>query len=562
MLRHGIYRAKYLLHMFQQNGYKFNEFSSWLLQHWNTILLPVPHLAMILVAMIGLAYLENRLTDTALTIIMVIFALFWFGNVSLYDPQRVKKPLVFTARMKRLTAVYTLLAVWIPLLGTSLAFYQGLLYPDIYILVFSWVVGDILLTLFLLVAASMIYPLEQWFQYRFKKKARRKIESMTQLTVIAITGSYGKTSTKFILDSVLKERYRVCTTPGSYNTPMGICKVINQDLKSSDQILILEMGARYVGNIDELCRIASPDVAIITNVGIAHLESFGSREAIARTKGALVRHLKPGGAAVLNGDDPEVRKMAGRGDVTTIFAGLCDQNNHLYARGIGYDEQGCSFQMHLADSFPETLRNISTDESSGYGAKDAFGQGESGVTSKEKMIEVRMSLLGEHSVQNALLASGVGMLMKLRLPTIKVALRKVSPIEHRLELKKRNGILIIDDAFNSNPTGAKNAISVLSAFETGRRFVITPGMIELGSKQEEENREFGCWMARHALDHIYLVGPEQTRPVYEGLMECGFEKSNVTVVDSLFEANDQLGRDLKAGDVVLYENDLPDSYSA
>ena len=566
MLRHGIYRGRYLLHIFQQNGYKSNELLRWLFRHWNTVLVPVPHLALILVTMIVLTFLEPYVTKTALTVALVIFGSFWFGNISQYDSTHVKKPLVFTPRMIRLAAVYTGVSIWIPLLGTSFALYRGMLFPDIYILIFVWMFADLILPYVLFLAAALIYPVERFIQYRFKVKARNKLAEMPELTVVAITGSYGKTSTKFLIDAVLKERFRVCTTPGSYNTPMGICKVINQDLQPSDQILILEMGARYVGNIDELCRIARPDIAVVTNVGVAHLESFGSLNAIARTKGALIRHLKPGGTAILNGDDPEVRKMADRNDITTIFAGLSGENNHIFARNIGYDELGCTFDLQIRDTLPSLGGNAADTVNSGPGnagkqtvVADHAATAETRTAGTKE--QIRMSILGEHSVQNALLAAGSGVVMNLRLPTIKVALRKVAPVPHRLELKKQNGIVIIDDAFNSNPVGAKNAISVLSAFRSGRKFVVTPGMVELGSVQDEENRKFGAWMAKHKPDHVYLVGEVQTRPIYEGLKEGGFSDEQISVVGSLFEANDLLRTKLREGDVVLYENDLPDSYS-
>lgn len=540
MLRNAIYRGQYLLHIFQQNGYKINEFSRWLFRHWNTILFPVSHLALILAALIGVAYLEDWLTSTAVTVVLLIFSVFWFGSISQYDISVAKKPLVYTARMLRLTAAFSFLSIWIPLIGTSFAFYRGSLYPDAYSLIVTWVLASLLLPYLLVFGAMVLYPLELFFQSRFKKKAALKIQNMPGLKVIAITGSYGKTSTKFLIDAVLKERYNVCTTPGSYNTPMGICKVINNDLQASHQILVLEMGARYKGNIDELCKIAQPDVAVITNIGVSHLESFGSVEAIAQTKSALIRHLKSGGTAILNGDDQKVRNMADmRSDVEVIFTGLSPDHNHIRARGITYDENGCTFEMEVV---------------SDKGLHDSSLR--TGLQER-----ISMSLLGEHSVMNALHAAAAGLKAGLRPATVRIGLSKAAPVKHRLELKKRNGVLVIDDAFNSNPVGARNAISVLSSFRAGKKYVITPGMIELGDRHEEENREFGKWMAKHPPDRVFLVGQNQTRPVFEGLTLGGYPEGNITVVSSLNEANSKLQQKLKAGDVVLYENDLPDSYS-
>ncbi len=542
MLRHALLRGRYLLHMFQEKGYKFNEFSAWLVRNWSSVLLPVPNLALILLVLVSMHYLEPLLTTSALAVVLFIFTVSWFGSVSHFDIREVKKPLVFTPRVIRLLIVNLALAVWIPVLGTALAFYRGTLFPDMYTLLITWAFADLLLPYLLLLAAMIVHPLEKFIQYRFKVKARNKIASMPDLKVVAITGSYGKTSTKFLLDTVLKERFRVCTTPGSYNTPMGICKVINNDLQPGDQVLILEMGARYAGNIDELCRIARPDIAVVTNVGLAHLESFGSVEVIAHTKGALVRHLPPGGVAVLNGDDPRVRAMAGRNDISVAYAGLSDRGNHVRAGEISYDENGCSFTLSVEPA------------SAGSGALPGLPQ--EGGTER-----ITMALLGRHSVENALLAAATGLAMGLRLPTIRVALQRARPVEHRLELKKRNGVLVIDDAFNSNPVGARNAVSVLSEFPTGKKYVVTPGMIELGERQDEENRSFGRHMAENPPDHVYLVGEKQTRPVYEGLRDGGFPEEAVTVVASLFEANELLRQRLVDGDVVLYENDLPDSYT-
>jgi UDP-N-acetylmuramoyl-tripeptide--D-alanyl-D-alanine ligase len=568
MLRHALYRGRYLLHIFQQKGYKFNEFSAWLVRNWNSVLLPVPNLALILLVLVTLYYLEPLFTTSSIAVVLFIFAVYWFGSVSEFGIKEVKKPLVFTPRVIRLTVVNVVLAAWIPLLGTALSFYRGTLFPDMYTLLIAWAFAGLLLPYLLLLAALIVHPLEKFIQYRFKIKARRKIASMPNLKVIAVTGSYGKTSTKFLLDSVLKERFRVCTTPGSYNTPMGICKVINNDLQTGDQVLILEMGARYAGNIDELCRIARPDIAVVTNVGLAHLESFGSVDVIAHTKGALIRHLPPGGVAVLNGDDPRVRAMADRNDISVIHTGLSETGNHIRAGEISYDENGCSFVMH-ADPAGGGAGSTgkSSIEISGSGRSVA---GQSAPARPEALPELQwdggteritMALLGRHSVENALLAAAAGLAMGLRLPTIRVALQKARPVAHRLELKKRNGVLVIDDAFNSNPVGARNAVSVLSEFRAGKKYVVTPGMIELGDRQDEENRNFGRYMAENPPDHVFLVGEKQTRPVYEGLQDGGYPAEAVTVVASLFEANELLRQRLADGDVVLYENDLPDSYT-
>ncbi len=527
MGRHAFFRSLFMLQMFQQSGYKINEFRKWLLKNWSAHGVTVAHAAFNLLLLILLLYLDPVLTSTTTVIILTVFAVFWFGSIKPYVQNEVKKPLVFTPRMKRLAILLAAVSLPLPLYGMFWAFTAGIRFPDIYILGFTWIIADLLIPLFLMISATLIAPLERYFQNGFIKQARAKLDSMPGLKVIAITGSYGKTSTKFILKTILQERFNVCATPGSYNTPMGICKVINNDLEASHQILILEMGARYEGNIDELCEIAPPDIAVITNIGVAHLETFGSVEAIARTKGSLLQHLRKNGWAVLNAEDEQVMKLKPPPGIRTITAGL--QYGEVRAENIQYDSNGGSFQVK--------------DHQAG----------------EEETVKTR--LLGAHNVQNIVLGIAVGKVLGLRMKTMAMALAKMEPVEHRMELKSQNGMVVIDDAFNSNPVGARNAIDTLSRFEGGRKFLITPGMIELGDREDSENRELGRFIGQKQIDKVFLVGENQTKSLREGLVDSGYDQQNIEVVSSLYEANRRLESIYQSGDIVLYENDLPDAYN-
>jgi UDP-N-acetylmuramoyl-tripeptide--D-alanyl-D-alanine ligase len=175
-------------------------------------------------------------------------------------------------------------------------------------------------------------------------------------------------------------------------------------------------------------------------------------------------------------------------------------------------------------------------------------------------VSFETQLLGRHNVLNVLLAVAVGRSMGLRLRQMAHAARRVEPIEHRLQLRDRGGVTIIDDAFNSNPVGARNAVEILSQMGDGQRAIVTPGMVELGDRQWTENKEFGQFLARHDLDLVALIGTEQTAAIQEGLSEEGFPEDRTHVFGSLAEAQDMLKQKLRPGDVVLYENDLPDQY--
>jgi UDP-N-acetylmuramoyl-tripeptide--D-alanyl-D-alanine ligase len=540
-IRHSLHRLRYFLHMFQQLGYKTNEFRYWISTHLYSKVVTAEHILFNIIILVIIYFLADRITLTTGAIVMFIFCLFWFLGTSRYQEEKEKKPLVYTSRLKRLAipALILMIVLWFFMIDFA---YRGLrlrdfaapfINTDPYFLSFGLVIVDMFVPLFLYIAAWIVKPIENWIQNGFKKKARKKLASLPNLKVIAITGSYGKTSTKFVIDTFLKERMQVCVTPGSYNTPMGICKVINNDLEAHHQVLILEMGARYKGNIKELCEIAKPDMAVITNVGISHLETFGSKENVAREKSTLAKELKPGGTLILNGDDPLVKGMGDlRDDVKKVMIG---EDGTVHALGVDVSEKGTSFEM--------------------------IWQDKSGGQSQKERVVTR--LLGAHNIQNILLGAAVAREFGIRLKTVVVAAASMEPVEHRLELKQRNGLTVIDDAFNSNPVGAKNAVDILSSFKSGRRILITPGMIELGELEEEENRLFGEHIARADLDLVILVGKEQTDPIAKGIKTTqNGGATDLRIVKTLFEANDILMEYARPGDVVLYENDLPDTYNA
>ncbi|MFA5669803.1 MAG: UDP-N-acetylmuramoyl-tripeptide--D-alanyl-D-alanine ligase [Balneolaceae bacterium] len=524
-------------------GYKNNEYRQWLKSHWDAKVIPWElglFNIFIFITILPDDWFPFTLTRSAVAIVLFMYGFFWLSSVRRYKEDKVKKPLVLTSRVKRLIAPLVLFTAIMPVFFTYSAYTGNLLFSDmrlvnynpgllgfdVTLLVFGWVFGAILLPFWVLLSGWVMGPIELNIQEGFKKQARKKLASMPHLKVIAITGSYGKTSTKFMVRDLLKERFSVCSTPGSYNTPMGICKVINNDLQSHHQILILEMGARYEGNILELCDIAQPNIAIVTNVGVAHLETFGSKDIIAKEKGTVVENLPAGGVAILNADDELVASMgANRTDIERITTGLT--SGDIKGGKISYTTSGSKFTVQIG----------------------------------EQSEDIQTRLLGAHNVQNMLLAIGVAHHLEVRLKTMAVAAKKIEPIEHRLELKKAGDLFIIDDAFNSNPVGAKNAVEILGSFNTGKRIIITPGMVELGELEYEENKNFGEAIGKANLDIIILVGEERAKPILEGVRLVGNQAEKVKIVPSLFEANELVRRLASAGDVVLYENDLPDVYN-
>jgi len=372
--------------------------------------------------------------------------------------------------------------------------------------------------------AMIAAPVEKNINNQFLNDAKARLEARPNLIRIGITGSYGKTSTKFLLRDILSVKYSVLATPSSFNTPMGVTRVIREQLTGSHQVFIAEMGARHVGDIAELVDLVHPTIGLLTSVGPQHLDTFGTIERIKNTKYELMEGLPKDGKAVFARD-----------------GAICEE---LYAR--------CPLE---AKYMPGDLFEASETQAGPWGTRFTLTDKETGEN-----VRCQTRLLGEHSISNLLLCCTAARLLGMTLEEIAMGVARCQPVEHRLELLDGgSGVSIIDDAFNSNPVGARAALRVIENFP-GRRIVITPGMVELGGEEAKFNREFGEQMAR-SVDVAILVGRKHTQPIVDGLIAGGFAQENIHVVSNLDESTKVLHAMMKAGDVVLYENDLPDNYS-
>ena len=447
-------------------------------------------------------------------------ALFVGGLVSYvtYKKLPAKKPLVYTKRVKRLLVIHVLL--WGLIYALIDAVGQYVVYVRVipFFLPFLWVWT-------LALSARLAQPLEKAINNHYFNDAKKKLESRPDLIKVGITGSYGKTSTKFILGTLLQEKYRVLIPPSSFNTPMGLTRVIREQLKPEHEVFLAEMGARHKGDIKELIGLVHPTVGLLVSVGPQHLETFGNIETVADTKFELIEGLPKDGKAFFAADGSFCEKLYGRATMEKTLAGL-DEKCPVHAENIHVTEDGSAFTL----------------------------------VTPQGSIDCVTPLFGKHNIQNTVLCAAAALSLGLTLAEVQSGMKKLQSVEHRLQLiKGGNGITVIDDAFNANPAGAKAAMEVLSGFH-GRRMVVTPGMVELGAEEEERNREFGRQMAS-ACDIAILIGIKRTKPIYDGLLSAGFEADNVLRVNTLKEATDFLAAVGKSGDVVLFENDLPDNYN-
>lgn len=438
-----------------------------------------------------------------------------------------KKPLVVTPRIKRLYATIFLFSLFITILFRLLVYLAGVLtcsafFSLSFLTVFLPFFGDYIVV----IAANINSPFENERNESFVRRAGERLASLDGLIKIGITGSYGKTSVKEILAVMLEERYRTLATPASYNTPLGIA-VTAQKLDETYDVFIAELGARRKGDIRKLCEIVKPTHCVLNGITTQHLETFGSIENVFEEKTELLRSLR-GGVAVVSNESEWTAKVDESSipcGVKLLKCGIEKNNSSVYARDLLLSEHGAEFT----------------------------------IVWNGKGIRVRSPLLGAHNVTNVLLASALCLEMGLSEGEVARGVSRLKQISHRLEVTRANGVTVIDDGYNANERGAAEAIKVLSLFK-GRKILVTPGLVELGERFEGANYEFAK-NAGSKIDVAVLVSSKGVPFLKRGLLDGGLEKESLFVASSLEQAKKILKGLTKIGDVILFENDLPDVYS-
>jgi len=369
-------------------------------------------------------------------------------------------------------------------------------------------------------------PVEKSVQGYYLRDARKILDGHKSLIKIGITGSYGKTSTKFMLSRILSEKYNVLHTPESYNTLMGVTKTIREELKPVHEIFVCEMGANQVGDIKELCDLVNPKYGILTAIGNQHLDTMGSQENIVSTKYDLVRAVPSDGIAFLNFDNDIIREKKAEKPDKKFISYSIDGDTDFFASDIEYTKNGISFSFCVKG-----------------GEKSAF----------------TINLLGLHNVLNATAAAAVAFTLGVPLSDIGNAIRDLKPVPHRLELiVNPGGYTAIDDAFNSNPDGANEALNVLSRF-SGKKILVTPGFVDLAEDEDSEHFKLGQ-KAAEVCDFVILVGTKRSKAAERGLLDRSYPALQYKIVKNFEEAKVLLETVADTNSVVLFENDLPDNY--
>jgi len=502
--------CKNALHMFQQNHYELNRYSKWIFDKKNLSfnIKIIGFCLLLIIIEVVFDGLANILLSILVGILMAIYLI--------YEESKKEyiKELVVTARVKRqivvitilLTVIYYLLSLIIPL-----TIIEILVFVISYLIVYP--------------LALLTSPIEEAVKKHYENDAKKILDENSNLIKVGITGSFGKTSTKNIISDIIGESFYTLITPASYNTPMGITRTIRENLKRIHEVFICEMGADKVNDISYLMDFVRPKYGIVTSIGPQHLATFKTIDNIINEKMKEIEMLPKDGVGIINCDVDYINDYKIKNTCKIIKVGIKNKEADYFGSNIKYSKDGTSFSVKI----------------------------------NNKSYKFETCLLGEHNVTNILI--GIALAIELGVPVKKVVenVKKVKQVEHRMQVKKINEYTFIDDAFNSNPVGSKMSVDVLSRMD-GKRVIVTPGLIDLGNKQDQYNYEFGAYMV-NKVDQVILVGVNQTKPIYNGLVENGFKESKIYVCSSVKEAFSYVYKNFTKKDTILLENDLPDAFS-
>lgn len=511
-----------LLGGLQQLGYDGKKYAGWLTKKgnmaWSRLAL-LGFLAALSSAVLAVCFAFTG--NAAAYISLVPFPLF-FGLYFYADKRALKVPLVPTNRVKHIYlaeyVLFLLAGAAIVLAVNAAAHYSGI-----------GIVRDLRYVPLALmpVLLPLLVRAANLFRQSVRKSQKRALRRESQTKTSGKQSRPHRNHGEFRQDEREKHsrRHAIRKAYGarhaaSYNTPLGIAKFINGTDLDGCEYFIAEMGARHVGDIEELCKLVEPDHCIVTGICGQHLETFLSLENVKRAKGEILTGTKEGGFAVF-GEDENVRSLAENCEgLVKVFAG---EGGEVCAKNVRTSQDGIDFDL-------------------------MFG------ILREK---AHCKLLGAHNARNIAAAAAMAWKLGATREDIVAAIGKLEFVPHRLQKLDGEGVTILDDSYNSNIEGAKAAIDVLCDFG-GTKFVVTPGLVEMGILEESANAALGEKLV--AADRVILVGATLAGELKNGYLKAGGEKEKLTLVPTLDKAKEILAAELKTGDTVLFLNDLPDIY--
>jgi UDP-N-acetylmuramoyl-tripeptide--D-alanyl-D-alanine ligase len=498
------------LRYFQQEGYEHLRFLRWA----NVRSLTDPAFWLSLVC----AFLFVPAPAVAVGVFVIGAALLGAAQP---DPRRSGKiPLRLTWRARRTLAVAMVFASTLWVVLSRLYVERELQAP----LIASSVLFAVL-PLVLIASNAVLVPYERHVRHRFEADARARVRAVRP-KIIGITGSYGKSSAKAMLAHILQFHAPTLAASGSINTLMGVTRHIREELVAGHKFMIVEMGAFQTGSIRRLCELTPPSAGLITAVGDMHLERFGSTDEIVKAKSELAQAIPEGGPLVVNADSPGALRIAlGATHCHVLLYGESSPEElATRVRGIRFSKEGTTFEL----------------------------------VTKERLYTCSTPLLGRPIILNLAGAFTLASEMGVDPDVIVASFRTLKPVSNRLEVIEERGVTWIRDAYNSNQFGFRAALEVAGALPASRRFLATPGVIELGPDQFAVNRTLAKEAAA-VCDATLIVSDTNREAFVAGHRDAGRESQLVPVANRT-EAFRWLRDTVKDGDAVILENDLPDLY--
>ncbi len=522
---------KFML-VLQQSSYHGSRYFRWINSNKTSYLsrlMLLSLLAFLFFCVLNICFSSAVSVDVSTFIGFASYILFGVAYIKTEDAVNAKIPLKKTSRLVRLCITYVLVLTVFSFGLIVLLNYLAIVISDevVYLLRYAPLCLTPLVTyLLLIVAYGLNEPFEEIIRRRYYAITTRKLDR-DDVIKIAVTGSYGKTSVKEILKGILSVKYRVLSTPASYNTPLGMSWAV-KNLDSTHDVFIAEMGAMSKGDIKELVKIVKPTYGVLTGINNQHLETFKSIEVTKDTKFELFEGLPENGKGFFSSENQGAIELFQRFNGEKVLAGgEGGKGQKVFATDVTVTNRGTWFTLNVEGEEPVKCVTI---------------------------------LLGKHSIDNICLASAVAYELGLTLEEIAVGVGRLQSVGHRLEIIPNNkNIVIIDDSYNANEDGVKASMEVLDTFE-GRKIVLTPGLVELGKRENQANYEMGKLLAKHA-DIVIVIGNHNAEMLISGLIDGGMDRENIAFFKSLNKGNEYLNTIIKEGDVVLFENDLPDNYS-
>ncbi len=466
----------------------------------------------------------------------------WAGNQFEY----IKK-IKYTKRAIRQSIVFLILTIAVSILFCYIhSFYLTIGFPLCFFL--NYIIYFLTIVL--------LFPIEKLIGTIYLSKAKKKLRKHNKLIKIGITGSFGKTSVKEILNSILSQEYYTLATPKSYNTPFGISKTINENLENAHEIFICEMGAKKRGEINELCKLVDVDLGIVTAVGRQHLSTFGSVENIYKTKKELPDYLYKK-LCVFNLMNFYTSLMYKDFVYQKIGVFILKHRSISASKFVLKNKQvGLIAKQSRRAVFCEysKINNVYAKNIKAYEAETTFDLNYNG----KFVCSVSTTLLGVHNVINILLASALAIVLNVSSLNIARGVKNLKSINARLEKRQNeNGAIIINNGYNSNIDSAPYALGVLKLFDVKNKVVVTPGLIEC-KDDYKCNYEFGKLIAKHATE-VIVVKKKNRQAIVDGLKSQKFASQKIHTVDSFESVREVLNKSTKDY-VFLIENDLPDNF--